>query len=293
MRQKLPGSSPAMAERQNDDLHHEPVLAGEVVELLITDTKGAYLDLTAGGGGHLRALAGCLDDQARLYGADIDPAAVQRTARALEGIAQFRNVIQTSFGDIHTAVDQLDETEFDGVLIDLGISSLQVDDPSRGISFRGDGPLDMRFDPSSGVTAGELLEKLSERELTEVIRKFGEERQAVRIARGIVRERQRGMILTTLQLRDIVLKVTKPPHQIKSLARVIAYHSLEDRPVKKFFSREAKGVCSCPPDLPVCVCGSKPSLRIVTRRPIVPGESEIARNPRARSARLRVAEKLL
>ena len=314
-----------MAGLRSDGGHHQPVMAERVAELLITDRKGAYLDLTAGGGGHLLVLATHLDPSARMYGADVDPEAVERTTHALTGIRQFRGVVRTAFADASEAFTGLEEDRFDGVLLDLGISSYQLDDPSRGISFRYDGPLDMRLDPGSEVTAAELISHLEERELRRILSEYGEERQAAGIARAIVRERQRGMILTTAQLRNVVLSVVKPPHQTKALARVfqalriavnreldqlsralpvvlsllktrgrvavIAYHSLEDRLVKRFFQEHSRGVCTCPPQLPKCLCGAKPDLVLITRRAERPTEAEIAANPRARSARLRVAER--
>lgn len=297
-----------------------------VTELLITDTRGAYLDLTAGGGGHMRALAERLDKDARLYGTDVDPDAVERTRRALGDVRQTVTVLQTAFADIGEAVGDLPERTFDGILLDLGISSDQLDNPERGISFRLDGPLDMRLNRDSGGTAAELLNNCEEHRLREILADFGEERRAAGIAGAIVRERQRGMILTTAQLRDIVLSVSRPPHQNKTLARVfqalriavnreldqlsrvlpvalsilkpggrlavIAYHSLEDRQVKRFFQQQASGTCTCPPGLPTCVCGAAPAMTQVTRKPVVPTEDEIIQNPRSRSARLRVAEKV-
>ncbi len=272
------------------------------------------------------ALADRLDDDARLYGTDVDLEAVERTRRVLDGIRQKSAVLRTAFADIGEAIGDLPEQSFDGVLLDLGISSSQLDSSERGISFRLDGPLDMRLNRDSGSTAAELLNSCEEQRLREILVEFGEERQAPRIAGAIVRERQRGMILTTAQLRDIVLSVTRPPHQNKILARVfqalriavnremdqlsrvlpvalsiikkggrlavIAYHSLEDRQVKRFFQQQAAGICTCPPRLPTCVCGATPSLALVTRKPAIPSDDEIARNPRSRSARLRVAEKV-
>ncbi len=315
-----------MAERPTEGSHHQPVLADRVAELLVTNTKGAYLDLTAGGGAHMLALAERLDLSARIYGADIDPEAVARTERALSQVSQVRKVIRTAFADIGDTVAELEEDRFDGILLDLGVSSYQLDDPSRGFSFRFDGPIDMRMDTASEVTAGELVNNLEEDRLKKLIAEYGEERQAAGIARAIVRERQRGMILTTTQLSEIVLSVVKPPHQNKALARVfmalrisvnqeleqlsrvlpvalsilkkggrlavIAYHSLEDRIVKRFFQRQAKVECSCPPDLPDCICGARPTIKLITRRAVVPSQEEIDRNSRARSARLRVAEKV-
>jgi 16S rRNA (cytosine1402-N4)-methyltransferase len=315
-----------MAGQRREAGQHQPVMADVVTELLITNIQGVYLDLTAGGGGHLLALASRLDSSARIYGADVDPEAVERAGRALKATSQFRGIVQTAFADIGRAVRGLEEDRFDGILLDLGISSYQLDDPSRGISFRFDGPLDMRFDPSSGMSAADLVNRLSEGELRKILREYGEERQAAGIAVAVVKERQRGMILTTAQLRDIVLSVVNPPHETKALARVfqalriavnreldqlssvlpvalsllkpggrlavISYHSLEDRIVKRFFQQEVKGRCSCPPELPQCVCGAAPTVKMVTRRPLAPTEAEIVVNSRARSARLRVAERL-
>lgn len=310
----------------SEDSHHLPVLAEAVVTLLITDTRGAYLDLTAGGGGHLKALAGRLENEARLYGVDVDPEAVARVNRTMKGTGQFRGVIPAAFGEIADSVGQLREQKFDGILIDLGISSYQLDDPSRGISFRFDGPLDMRFSPETDRTAADLVNDLPEPELKRIFIQYGEERQAKRIAGAIVRERQKGMIATTSQLRDIVVSIVREPHRTKSLARifqalriavnreleqlekvlpaalgllneggrlaVIAYHSLEDRLVKRFFQTQARGECTCPPELPTCLCGARPTVKLITRKPVYPDDNEISRNPRARSARLRVAEKL-
>lgn len=293
---------------------------------MITDTRGAYLDLTAGGGGHLKALAGGLENEARLYGVDVDPEAVARVRRTMEGTGQFRGIIEAAFGEIAEKVTQLPEQRFDGVLIDLGISSHQLDDPSRGISFRFEGPLDMRFSPETDRSAAGLVNELPELELKRLFTQYGEERQAARIARAIVKERQKGMINTTSQLREIVVSIVREPHRNKSLARifqalriavnremdqldkvlpaslellkeggrlaVIAYHSLEDRRVKRFFQIQSKGDCTCPPELPVCLCGARPTVKLITRKPVYPDEAEISRNPRARSARLRVAERL-
>lgn len=306
--------------------YHQPVLADVVVSLLITDPQGAYLDLTAGGGGHLAKLAGALGAQARLYGLDRDPAAIRHATTVLSHFTQSHSLIQASFGDLAEAAKQFSESAFDGILLDLGVSSKQIDDPSRGFSFRQDGPLDMRMDPSSETTAADLIQRSSERELTEILRSYGEERQAARLARAIVKERQRQMIRTTKQLAAVVSSVIHPPHQVKSLARVfqairialndemeqlaavlpaawsllapggrlavISYHSLEDRQVKRFMQAKANPPCVCPPMLPICTCDRTPTLKLITRKPIEPDEAEIAANPRARSAKLRVGEKL-
>ena len=311
--------------KPGSEVYHLPVMAAEVVGRLVTDPEGAYLDLTAGGGGHLKALAEVLSVRARLYGVDKDPAAVTWVAKALAGFPQFKKIIKSSFGDIASTVREFDDERFAGILLDLGLSSRQIDDRSRGFSFQGDGPLDMRFDPSVGQSAADLVNALDGDALAEIFKNYGEEKLAKRIAGKIVRERQKEMIRTTGQLSDIVSGVVKPPHQTKSLARVfqalriavngeleqlqrvlpaavelltpggrlavIAYHSLEDRTVKRFFREGEKG-CTCPPRLPQCVCGKTPTLRLVTRKPVVPTKNEIERNSRARSARLRVAEKV-
>ncbi len=301
-------------------------MAAEVAQFLVADPEGAFLDLTAGGGGHLKALVPRLGSQARLYGLDKDPEAVTRAARALEGAVQLRKIVKAAFGDLVDTVGQFEDKSFSGVLLDLGLSSYQLEDPSRGFSFQQDGPLDMRFDPSIGLSAADLIASLDERSLARLIREYGEERQAARIAKAIVRERRRKVIGTTGRLVEIILSVIKSPHRTKALARVfqairiavnreldelqrvlpealevlspggrlavIAYHSLEDRIVKRFLQQEARGRCICPPGLPVCTCGSHPTIRIITRKVVKPQPDEIRRNPRARSARLRLAEKL-
>jgi 16S rRNA (cytosine1402-N4)-methyltransferase len=312
--------------RKKSDYFHEPVLAAEVVELLVTDPNGVYLDLTVGGGGHLMRLAQFLGDGARLYGVDKDPEAVVQGTRVLTGIGQFRKIYHASFGDILHTAELINEKWFDGIMLDLGISSRQIDEPSRGFSFQQDGPLDMRFDPAAGSTAADLVNTLSERELADIFREYGEERQATGIARAIVRERQRELIRTTQQLATIVRNTVRPPHQVKSLARVfqslriavnkeldelkqvlpaavsllrsggrlavISYHSLEDRIVKRFFQENSRSE-----RLPEYVVAPEPTetkpplLKLITRKPVTPDDREVRENPRARSARLRVAER--
>lgn len=305
---------------------HLPVMAGEVAELLITDPCGAYLDLTVGTGGHLEALARSLGEDARLYGIDKDQQALLLAEKKLESCSQRTELICGSYAEAVTVLKKYTDISFDGMLMDLGLSSLQLDESERGFSFRSDGPLDMRFDPQrGGRTAADLLRTATVRELAEIIKDYGEQRQAAKIANAIVRERQEKMILTTLQLKDIVTGIIPPPYQNKACARVfqalrivvndelatlrralpellnmlkvkgrlavITYHSLEDRIVKRFFQKEVKG-CTCPPEMPICVCGNKPQLKLVNRKPILPQESEIEKNPRARSAKLRIAERI-
>ena len=297
-----------------------------MAQYLVTGSNGVFLDLTAGSGGHLRTFAEKSGENARVYGLDRDPAAVARATKNLAGLVQYRKIACAPYLTVDEVVGDFEDREFDGILLDLGLSSTQLDDPERGFSFRFDGPLDMRFAPESGIeTAADLINRLSDDKLAKIIKDFGEERMARRIAKAIVRERQIEMILTTARLSQIVRQAVKPPHQNKSLARVfqafriavnreldqltdvlpkvvallktggrmavISYHSLEDRIVKRFIQQQEKG-CICPDNFAVCMCGIKPSLKRVTRGADTPGEAEMESNPRARSAKLRVAEKL-
>ncbi len=314
-----------MVNSPNETVHH-PVLVTEVVEMLATNPDGAYLDLTAGGGGHLKALALKLSEGARLYGLDRDAEAVARVSRATKGIVQFKKIEKAAFGDLTKVAPLFGETGFDGILLDLGLSSYQLDSTERGFSFRSDGLLDMRFDQTFGKPVYELIGSSDEKQLMRIIREYGEEKLSARIARKIVMERTNTDIRTARQLTDIILSVVYPPGQNKSLARVfqafriavndemkqladvlpaslellnsggrlavISYHSLEDRQVKRFLQAEAKGRCTCPATFPVCACGASSKMKIITRRPVAPEQTEIDKNPRARSARLRVGEKL-
>jgi 16S rRNA (cytosine1402-N4)-methyltransferase len=308
------------------DYSHEPVLVGEVVSFLVTDKDGAYVDLTVGLGGHLKALGGSLSRKARLYGIDKDKSALGRARENLKGLKQSVELVNGTYGEIAEITEGLADKAFDGALLDLGLSSLQIDDAARGFSFSAAGPLDMRFDQSAQIpTAADLVNKLNEKGLSEIFREYGEEKQARRLAAALVRERREGMILTSEQLVRIVKSIVKPPHQTKSLARVfqalritvnkeletlksalpeiiavlkkhgriavITYHSLEDRIVKNVF-RDMARTCTCPPGLPQCICNASPVLRVLTKKPVFPTEAEIKVNSRARSAHLRVAEKI-
>lgn len=306
---------------------HQPVLVEEIIKLLITDSSGSYIDLTAGLGGHIVALAGRLERDAKLFGIDKDKEALERAREKLKEVKQSVELKWGSYVEIDSLMAEFGVDGFDGALLDLGLSSLQIDKAERGFSFSNDGPLDMRFDKDSAVsTAADLVNNLSERELTQIFREYGEERRSKFVAAGIVRERQEKMILTTSHLAKIVRLIIFPPHQIKSLARifqalriavnselealklavpkiveclktggrlaVISYHSLEDRIVKSCF-RNLLGACTCPPDFPVCVCGREAQIKLVTKKPLYPSEVEISSNPRSRSARLRVVEKVV
>ncbi|MEA2030446.1 MAG: 16S rRNA (cytosine(1402)-N(4))-methyltransferase RsmH [candidate division Zixibacteria bacterium] len=305
---------------------HMPVMAGETVKLLITNPHGAYLDLTVGTGAHLEAIALELESMARLYGLDKDKEAVELAYRRLDELSQSVQIECASYGDIVDVLESFKDKMFDGILMDLGLSSVQLDNPQRGFSFRVDGPLDMRFDPQrGGSTAEDILMSSSVQELTEIMRSYGEQPQAMRLARAIVKAREDEPIHTTSRLTDIIMRTISPPHQKKACMRVfmalriavnkeldllsqtlphlpdlmkiggrlavIAYHSLEDRIVKRFFQREIKG-CICPPDFPKCVCGRLPLFAPITRRAVKADEFEIRENPRARSARLRVVERV-
>ena len=310
-----------------NEYKHQPVLVAEIIKLLITDSSGSYIDLTAGLGGHMAALAGRLEADAKLFGIDKDKEALERAGENLKTLKQSVELKWSSYADIDSLMAEFGVAGFDGALLDLGLSSLQIDKAERGFSFSNDGPLDMRFDRDSEVsTAADLVNNLSERELTQIFREYGEERQSKFVAAGIVRERQEKMILTTSQLAKIVKSIIHPPYQIKSLARifqalriavnselealklavpkiveclktggrlaVISYHSLEDRIVKNCF-RNLLGVCTCPPDFPVCVCGREAQIKLITKKPLYPTDAEISSNPRSRSARLRVVEKVV
>ncbi|MDZ4723673.1 MAG: 16S rRNA (cytosine(1402)-N(4))-methyltransferase RsmH [candidate division Zixibacteria bacterium] len=313
-------------EEESHPLGHLPVLVEETVSHLITDPDGIYLDLTAGGGGHLKALADKLSPEARLYGMDKDKTALARAKARLAGAKQEVKLFTGSFGNMDAFTAAMSLSQVNGILLDLGLSSYQLDDPSRGFSFRFDSPLDMRFDLSSIVTAEELVNTLFTSELIDIFRTYGEEKQAVKIARAIVDSRVIAPISTTIQLNKVILSVVRPPHQNKTLARVyqalrivvngeldavdavlpaslkmlksggrvavITYHSLEDRRVKQFIRVESNPPCICPPSFPVCVCNPTPRLRKVTRKSITPSDLELQSNSRSSSARLRVAEKI-
>jgi 16S rRNA (cytosine1402-N4)-methyltransferase len=307
---------------------HVPVLADEVRELLDVQPGETVVDATFGAGGHSRLLASDLNGTGKLIAIDRDPTVRPYFDRVKASAAG----VQTRFlrGDYAVVLSQLagNGVKADVVLLDLGLSSMQVDRPERGFSYATDAPLDMRMDPSDELTAAEIVGTWDERELTSIFRTFGEERYARQIARGIVRRRADAPIERTAELVDVVRASIPAParfgdghpakrvfqalrivvnHELDSLETglpaafemlrpggrlaVISFHSLEDRIAKRFLRDKARG-CTCPPELPVCMCGHEPELRILTPKPIRPGPGEIALNPRAASARLRVAAKV-
>lgn len=310
------------------EFRHQPVMVKEVVALLGVKPDGVYVDCTVGGGGHAAAILGLLGPQGRLIGLDRDPEALA-AARLRLGTDPRVQLVQADFRKLGVVLAELGVRQVDGILYDLGVSSYQFDNPARGFTYWEDVPLDMRMDPEGPVTAADLVNTLSARELAKIIAEYGEERWASRIADFIVAERQRGPLKTTGQLVEVIKKAVPAgarrtgPHparrtfqalriavnqelealrasleQALGLLRpggrlvVLSYHSLEDRIVKEFI-KTAEAGCICPPGAPACVCGKKPVLRRLTRKPRTPTGEELGRNPRSRSARLRAAEKLL
>ena len=311
----------------DETFYHQPVLAEEVSAFLAPKTGGVYVDATVGGGGHASRIAAALAPGGTLVCIDRDLAAIEAARQRLQYPEVRVVLIHDNFANLAAILRELGLGAVDGILFDLGISSTQVDQAERGFSYRHDAPLDMRMDQGQFITARHLINEASEAELARIIHQYGEERWARRIARFVVQRRRDRPIETTGQLVEIVkaaipARARRGGHparrtfqalriavngeldalrqaltsSIELLApggrvAAISFHSLEDRLVKEEFSRQAKG-CRCPPGLPVCRCGG-PRIQIITRRPIVPEPAEIAANPRARSAKLRAAVKLV
>jgi 16S rRNA (cytosine1402-N4)-methyltransferase len=325
-------SAPVANTPSSSALGHRPVLLAEAVAALQPQPGGRckYLDGTFGGGGHTRALLEASAPDGIVLAIDADPAAIDRAfaLRLDPGIAERLIPVHANFADLATVAQERGVAPLDGILLDLGLSSFQLDQPERGFAFRHEGPLDMRFDPEQGAPASDLVNTLPERELADLIWRYGEEPGSRRIARAIAREREQAPIETTTRLATIVagalggrrgreihpatrtfqalriatneeltaleaallgsLDVLAPGGRLA----VIAFHSLEDRIVKRFIERESAG-CICPPEIPVCVCGHRPRLQKITRRAVRPDVRESDANPRACSAILRVAERLM
>src|SRR5919199_5659282 len=311
---------------QPNETDHVPVLAAEVRELLAVQPGQTVIDATFGAGGHAALLAQDLRGSGKLIAIDRDP-----SVRAYFDRFQRRAGVQTRLlrGEFSVVLRQLADNgvRADALLLDLGVSSMQLDRPERGFSYATDAPLDMRMDPSADLTAAELVNEAPERELTTIFRRYGEERYARQIARAIVRRRAERPFERTGELVDVIKAALPAParfgdgHPAKRVFQalriavndelgalesalpaaldvlrpggrlaVISFHSLEDRIVKTFMRARERG-CVCPPEFPVCTCGHEPELRAVQRRPVRPTAQEIARNPRSASARLRVAVK--
>jgi 16S rRNA (cytosine1402-N4)-methyltransferase len=307
-------------------VEHEPVLADEVTELLLPALEhgGVVVDATVGRGGHAGRI---LEEahQASLVGIDRDPDALVAARSHLTAHSDRLRLARGNFAQLEAVLERFGIASVRGVLLDLGVSSPQLDEAARGFSFRNAGPLDMRMDPGQSLSADAVVNGYSERDLARVIRLYGEERFAARIAKAIVRHRP---IDDTVALGDVVKDAIPAParrrgghparrtfqairievnDEIRSLEKVLptaldasepggrivvlSYHSLEDRTVKRFFAEEARG-CVCPPDLPICRCGAQARVRVLTRRPITPSPEEAARNPRASAAKLRAAERV-
>lgn len=302
---------------------HEPVLLSETINLLEPRSNGLYLDGTLGGGGHAEAILVASSPAGRLIGLDRDPRAIERARARLDRFGDRVELHERNFAEIAGSLE-LASVRLDGALLDLGVSSAQIDEKARGFSYQQDAPLDMRMGPR-GEPARDLLTRADIDDLTGIIRRYGEERHARRIALAIVRERDRHPIETTGRLREIVERtVPRSEHPLKSVARVfqafriavneelealssglpqiverlvegarlviISYHSLEDRIVKRYF-KDLAADCVCPPDFPVCRCDKRSEAVILTPRPVMPEQAEADRNPRARSARLRAIER--
>ncbi len=312
---------------RNPQPEHVTVLLREAVDLLLPAPGGLYVDGTLGGGGHAEQLLARSGPDGRVLGLDRDESALGRATSRLAPFGPRITVRQANFRDVAQVLAELGIEAIDGFLLDLGLSWFHLRMPERGFSFQTDGPLDMRMDRRMPTTAADLVNTLSRQELTRILREYGEEPKAALIAKAIEKARTRGPITSTAQLADIVAGVFPPypPRRIhpatltfqalritvndelESLREgladmirllrpggrlaVISFHSLEDRIVKQTFVEHAKA-CSCPPKLPVCRCGTRAELKIVTKKPLVPSDEEIAANPAARSAKLRAAEKL-
>ena len=307
---------------------HLPVMQEEVVRYLAPRSGGVYLDGTVSGGGHALRILEASAPGGLLIGFDRDPEALRSATDRLAPYSDRVRLVQRNFAALSETLAELGVAGIDGFLLDLGVSSHQLDTGERGFSFQKDAPLDMRMDPGSGETAADLVNGLPERELARIIREYGEERWAVRIAAFIVQARTMAYIGTTLQLVDIIkgaiprAKWEERLHpatrtfqglriavnnELESLEKglvegirhlnhdgrvvVISFHSLEDRIVKHCFRRLAQG-CDCPKNLPRCICSVRPQLKVLTGRSIMADDVETTSNPRSRSARLRAARKL-
>jgi len=303
---------------------HNPVLYHETIKALQSRSQGRYVDCTVGAGGHAFGILQASSPDGQLLCLDADPHALEVASQRLSDFASRVTLLNVSFITLEDQLRNIGWNSVDGILLDLGISSMQLDDPARGFSFQRNGPLDMRFNPGQSLQASDMANNLPENQLADLLWRYSNERNSRQIARAICKARP---LNTTLQLAEVVLKAV--PHdrkrkihpatrtfqalriavneELKALETilpvavsalspggrlaVISFHSLEDRIVKNFFRRESRD-CICPPSQPICTCDHKASLNVITRRPIKPTKGEVKSNPRARSARLRFAEKL-
>ncbi len=309
------------------EFQHKSVLLSQCLEALHIRPDGIYLDGTLGGAGHSSRIAQCLTT-GRLIGVDRDEIALRAAGERLAPYIDRVTLVHANFQDLDRILQELNISAVDGILLDLGVSSPQLDDGQRGFSYMEDAPLDMRMDRSAGLTAYEVVNAWPREELRRILYAYGEERYAPQIAAAIDRRRAVAPIATTLELVDVI-RSAMPPQALRekqhpakrsfqairiavndeltavervmgdAISRlapggrlaVITFHSLEDRIVKNAMQEAAKG-CTCPPEFPVCVCGRTPQVKLLTRKPVVAGQEELEENPRARSAKLRVCEKL-
>ncbi len=302
---------------------HIPVLYQEVLEYLRPESGRLYIDGTVGAGGHSAGLLAASAPDGRLLAFDRDPAAIAFSQRQLGEFNDRVVFVQASYAEMATLAPRSGFDKVDGILLDIGLSSRQLEDAERGFSFSHDGPLDMRFDPTVGRSAADLVNDLSELALADILRKYGEVKASRKYARAIAHERP---IATTGQLADLILQETggrrgriHPATQVFQALRiavndelgmlergleaavtllktggrlaVISFHSLEDRLVKNFIRDQSRD-CICPPEQPICICDTQPTLKAVTRKIVRPTEEEVAANPRSRSAKMRVAERV-
>ena len=309
------------------ELIHKPVLLHECIDALAIRPDGVYVDGTLGRAGHSLEIAKRLTT-GRLICIDRDRAAIEAAQERLSDYLDRVTLVRSNFSQLEDILREHAPAGVDGMLFDLGVSSPQLDDAARGFSYMNDAPLDMRMDERDPQTARDVVNTWSYEELRRILFEYGEERYAPAIAKGICRRREEAPIETTLELVDVIRRSMPPaalrekqhpakrsfqairiavngelealPPMLTAAAQglrtggrlaVISFHSLEDRIIKRTLQELAKG-CTCPPEFPVCVCGKKPTLKLVSRKPIVSGEEELAENPRARSAKLRVAERL-
>ncbi len=309
------------------EFHHVSVLLGECIESLAIKPEGIYVDGTLGGAGHSSRIAAQLTT-GRLIGIDRDEIALKAAGARLAPFGDRVTLVHSNFCALASVLEELNIPGVDGILLDLGVSSPQLDDGSRGFSYMVDAPLDMRMDSTDSLNAHTVVNTWPYEELKRILYEYGEERFAPQIASAICKRRESAPIQTTLELVEVIrsampasaLREKQHPakrsfqairiavnDELNSVSKVmedaipklnpggrlavITFHSLEDRIVKNAMAAAAKG-CTCPPSFPVCVCGKKPKVKIITRKPIVSGDEELERNPRARSAKLRVCEKL-
>jgi len=302
---------------------HQPVLYNEIIHVLQPKRSGHYIDGTLGAGGHAWGILEASSPDGRLLGLDVDPQALVLAGARLSPFGERVVLRHASYTAMDEQLAALRWGKVDGILLDLGVSSMQLDQPERGFSFQAEAPLDMRFDPTTGLTAADLINDLPESELADLLYHYGEERKSRQIARAIVQARPLHMTTELAQVvrhtigrgKERIDPATRTfqalriavNHELESVEiglplalqllvpggrlAVIAFHSLEDRLVKRYFHRESQD-CICPPEQPVCTCGHLASLREITRHPMQVQEDELLLNPRARSARLRVAEKI-